>query len=268
MSQSPDEYRDLPEGFSGVTPNVSACKTIGTLNIIFGALLLLMGVCCGLQFFVQSTFAPAIMAQQQQQFKGAMEAARQQQIQRLKDEEKAAKSDKEKAEVEARRKKLEARPEAKMPDFSKMYGTDEPRVIGYWITDLASGVVLNLLMLIAGIGLVAVQEWGRKLGIWIAALKIVRLIALYGFNIIVIVPIVVERLTQGMKEMMEDAAAAQGGGPPPLAQMATVMGTFMTAMFVATAVLGAIYPVATLIVLTRPSVKAACTMPRSDDYQE
>ena len=58
MSQSADEYRDLPEGFPGITRNVSACKTIGTLNIIFGAGLLLLGLCCGLQLFAQKTLAP------------------------------------------------------------------------------------------------------------------------------------------------------------------------------------------------------------------
>jgi len=268
MSQSADEYRDLPEGFPGITRNVSACKTIGTLNIIFGAGLLLLGLCCGLQLFAQMTLAPMFTAQSQQQMQAALIAERQQQVQRLRDQEKAAKSDEEKAELQTQIKNLEAMPPPKMPDFTKVYGTDDPRVVGYWITDFVSGMILNLLLLISGIGLLTVKEWGRKLGVWVAGLKIVRLLALYGFAIIVIVPLTTERIIQMMKEMQENFPPGPQKAAPSLEEMATVMGTMMTVSFVATIVLGAIYPVVALIVLTRPSVKAACTMPPSDDYQE
>src|SRR5262249_7718006 len=125
------------------------------------------------------------------------------------------------------------------------------------------------LLLISGIGLVTVKEWGRKLGVCIAALKIARLLGLYGFSIIVIVPITTQRLIQMVEEMQQNFPPGQrANAGAPIADMAKVMGTMMTVSFVAMIVLGAIYPVVALVVLTRPSVKAACTMPRPDDYQE
>jgi hypothetical protein len=268
MSQFPDEYGQAAGEFSGVTPNVSACKTIGTLNIIFGAGLLLVGLCCGLQLTVQSTVAPAVMAQQQQQFQAIFVQARQKQIEQLKGLEKTAKTDKEKADVQARLKKLQDAPEPKTPDFTKMYAMDDKRVVGYWIADIASGLVLNLLMLVSGIGLVAVHEWGRRLGVWVAVLKIVRLLAVYGFAIVTIVPITTERFIEVMKPMMEEAAVAQGGGAagPSPAEMAKVIGIMLTSTFVGVIILGAIYPLAAWIVLTRPGVKAACRMPPDQDF--
>jgi hypothetical protein len=264
MSQTPDYDSQHTEELPGIRPNPSAAKTMGTLNIIFGAGLFLIGMCCGVYFVSISAFSSAFAPQQQMQMQQAMQAQRQQQLQRLKDQEKAAKTAQEKAKLQAEQKRIEAQPLPEMPDFTKMYAMDEPHVMRFWTVEILSGLILNVLMLIAGIGLVAIKNWGRALGIWVALLKVVRLAALYTFNIVVLVPIYTQRFVDVMEEMAK-AMAAQGGagagGPPPGGQFAQVMGTMMTTSAVSMIVLGAIYPVTALIVLTRPSVKAACRMP-------
>ena len=100
------------------------------------------------------------------------------------------------------------------------------------------------------------------------ASKIVRLLAVYGFAIVTIVPITTERFIEVMKPMMEEAAVAQGGGAagPSPAEMAKVIGIMLTSTFVGVIILGAIYPLAAWIVLTRPGVKAACRMPPDQDF--
>jgi hypothetical protein len=257
----PDDYEDFPESLRGVVPNVSAAKMVGTLNIVFAAVLLLFGICCGLQFAAQTTLVAIFGEQQREQIHAEMKAQRDRVIQELKDQEKAATTQQEKTQLQAQRNRLEAQPVPKMPDFAKVYGTDDPRIAGGSLVDIGTGILLNILMLIAGIGLVAVKEWGRKMGIWIAVLKILRLLTVYPYWILIGVPIVTARI----RELIEETAAGQGGPPQHIDQAIAVMGTVMTVGCLAMLVLGLIYPVAVLIALTRPSVKAACRLSAQRD---
>src|SRR6202040_3864502 len=60
----------------------------------------------------------------------------------------------------------------------------------YWYlwADLATGPVLNLLMLASGVGLTQLRVWARKMALWVAVLKIVRILALTLIFTLVIVP--------------------------------------------------------------------------------
>ncbi len=261
----PPPYRDEP-------PRTSIPKTIGILNIVFGALLMLCSVCVGLNLAVQSSMGPAL-AGQQQQFQQMMEAERQKQLQDLKNREQAAKDEKEKADIQAQEKTLRAQPLPKMPDMSKLAETEGLRTYG--IADVVSGLILNVLMIVSGIGLVAYKEWGRKLGLWVALLKIVRLIAVYGFFLLVVVPGLTRAFSSMFQEMADQMAkAAPPGQPAPkaaeLAQVGTTVGIVYAAFAVAMIVLGAIYPIIVLILLSRARVRAACApaAPAPETLQE
>ena len=249
-TENPDT--DLPV----VLPDSGTAKTIGVLNMVFGVCLILCVGCYGASILMQSLMAPA-MAVQQEQIQMATKAARDQQILQIIQEERAAKGEEEKARLRAQRKTLEGQVEPKMPDFSHMYGLDNPLVQGYYLTDVVTGFVLNVALLVSGIGLINLKEWGRRLALWVAGLKIARLVALYGFYLVVIVPIVLERMTKGFQEL--DRAAQQGaaGARPPVAFGAT-FGTVMAAGAAMMVVLGVIYPIIVLILLSRRGVKAAC----------
>jgi hypothetical protein len=264
----PAQEHDLaPPALSGVEPNPSAAKTIGVLNIVFGACLLLCGLCFGLYMTAAAAMGPMMAVQQQQvqqQMQQAAETQRQEELKELQKREKASKDEKEKAELQARQKALQVpQPVPKLPDMTQFMR--DARFQGYWLTDVGTGLLLNLVMLVTGIGLVGLKEWGRVTGLWVAALKILRLIVLYSFYALVIAPVMVQQFKAMMEEMTK-AVPPGGKAPRPeeLGQMATVMGAMTTGTAIGMIILGAIYPVVVLIVLTRPRVKAACAAPPPD----
>jgi hypothetical protein len=248
------------EGFPRVEPNPSPAKTFGILNIVFGILLLLCVSCSGMSLLVSTQAGMGQMMQAQQaQMNQQLKADRQREVQALEQQEQKAPTPEEKARLQAQRKALEAQPDVKVPDFQKMYGLDDAQVRSYLLTDTLSAFVLDLAMIISGIGLVSLREWGRRAALWVAGLKVLRLVSLYSFYIVVIIPVMSKRMEQFFDEMAK--AGQQGGAPPGApggAAFASFMGGMMTVFAVAMIVLGSIYPVIVLLVLSRPAVKAAC----------
>jgi hypothetical protein len=258
MNPSANDPDNAVPAFPLVPPNTSAPKVIGTLNIVFAMCLLLCGGCYGVQLVAQSAMGP-MMEAQQQQLQATLLAERERRVQELKDEIKAASTDEERKKHEAELKKLEAQPPPKPPDMSKFLNDNRIRI--YFGTEIATGLFLNLLLLIGGIGLVMLKEWGRVLCLWVASLKIIRLVAMYGTFILVMVPILTKLFIDFFEEVAKEAAV-QGGGPAPnMGQVGSTMGTMMTASAVGMIVVGSIYPIIVLWVLSRPAVKAACTTP-------
>jgi hypothetical protein len=251
-----EPYPPMPER----RPKTTIPKTIGTLNIVFGSLLMLCAICSGVSLAMQSAMGP-MMAAQQQQFQKMQEAERAQKLQELQEREKAAADENEKAAIQAQQKALKALPVPKMPDMAKF--TQDADLQTYIIADVVTGLLLNILLIVSGIGLLSFKEWGRQLGLWVAAAKIVRLVALYGYFILVVVPNVTKALTTMFKDMFEEAAkAAPPGQPVPgaadMAQMGTAMGIMYTAFAIGMMILGVIYPIIVLTLLSRQRVKAAC----------
>jgi hypothetical protein len=97
----------------------------------------------------------------------------------------------------------------------------------------------------------------------VAALKIIRLVALNTFLALVLVPRMARGFTSMFQEMFDEMAkAAPPGqrmpGQAELTQMGTMIGVMMTVYAVAMVIFGVVYPVVVLIVLSRPRVKASC----------
>jgi hypothetical protein len=238
--------------FPLVEPNTSTPKTIGILNIVFASLLMLCGGCYGIQLIAQSAMAPLVEAQQQQA-QVMIEAEHKDEIRKLEEQAKAALTKEEKEALQSQIKAKQAQPVPKIPNISKY--SREPHLIGYYAADLGSGLILNFLMLIAGVGLIRFREWGRILGMWVAGFKVLRLIVLYTVFIMVLVPVFAKMMLEMFDEIAQGAPAA---GMPPAAQMATMMGTWFSVAAIAMIVLGSIYPAIALWLLSRPRTKAAC----------
>jgi hypothetical protein len=206
-----------------------------------------------MNLLIQPLFAP-MMDAQREQMQAAIEAERKAELQKLKDEEELAKTAEEKAAIQAREKTLAAKPVPKMPDMSRMWGMTDPRLQGFFWIDFLTMIPLNLAMLISGVGLVTLKEWGRVIGVYVAGLKIARLIALYSVFIVAVAPVWTQQLTKTLEEMMPP------GGPnaQQMNTLATVYGVMITVYAVSMIILGAIYPAIAFWVLTRPSAKAAC----------
>ena len=247
-----------PAGY--IVPNPRIPKVIGILNIVFASGLLICGLCTGLSLVV-TPFMTSELNKVQQKAQSKLDSQRKAQITELEEQEKAARSEADKEVLRTQRQQLEAAPPPTVPNmnFGKM-GFNDPRMQAYAWTDLATGILLNLAMLTAGIGLVMRKPWSPGLGSWVAVFKIFRLIALYSFFALVLVPIIVT----SMVELLETMAKQQAmGGPPTPMPPAGWLGRVYTVMYTAYCmgiiVVGSIYPAITIWLLNKPGARAACS---------
>jgi hypothetical protein len=250
-----------------VIPTPQGPKTIGILNIVFGSILLLCIPCAGAYMAVLANLG-SIMEAQTQAMQSRLKAVQQQALADLARREGEAKTEPEKAQIRSERQAVLSRPAPPAaPKMDFLTGAmKDPRVIGHYAVDFGSGMILNVLMLAAGIGLVRLREWGRRMGTWVAGLKIARLLALTASVILVVIPTTTRIMRRDFAEI--ERQVAQGGAAPApaaanAAELARAVGTMSTVYAVGMLVLGSIYPAITLAVLTRPGARAACLQKRS-----
>jgi hypothetical protein len=250
-----------------VVPNYRIPKLLGILNIVFASGLLLCGLCSALYFALLPAFV-AGMDQIQKNVEVKAKESRAAELRDLEEREKSAPNAQEKAEIEAQRKAVLDRPQPVMPKTMdlKAMGLGDSRVITFYTVDILSGLIMNLLLLSAGIGLVLRKSWGISLGVWTAGLKIVRLVALYGYFCLAIAPILAEGMTKVAVEAIVQQQQAAGrpmpGGPPVEILQKTYM-IMSTLYAVGLIVFGSIYPAVSLWLLTRPGARAACSGAKS-----
>jgi hypothetical protein len=243
-----------------IVPNTAIPRTFGILNIIFGALMLLVG----LGYVAWAFMAPTILKEVQVQTQASLakaKAEREAQIDELKKEEDAAKTAEQKEQLRIQREAASAVVEP--PDMSDLTNWDmfsDPRYLAYFCSEVGLGILLNIAMIVAGAGLVAMAEWGRRLAIGVDWLKILRLVAMCVVTLTVILPITAERMQQAFAKM-EAKMKTQPGfrtGPVFSNNMARSMAVFGAVSSVGFSLVGAIYPAISIWFLTRPRAKAAC----------
>jgi hypothetical protein len=246
-----------------IVPNPRIPKVLGILNIVFASGMLLCGLCSGLYLAMLPTFARAI-DQVQQNVEVKAKERRSAELKDLEEQEKTAPTEQEKAEAAARRKAVLESPQPAMPKAMnlKAMGLADKKVVAYYAVDFASGIVVNLLMLVAGIGLVLRKSWGLSLGVGTAALKIVRLVAVYGYFALATAPALAQGMASAAAEIVTQQQQAMGRPFPGGAPGAFLQRTYMimhTLYAVGLIVFGSIYPAVSLWLLTRPGARAACS---------
>lgn len=235
----------LETGPDRVTP-----KVFGTLNIIFGLGLMACNLCYGFYGLIPA-FMNTITDLPRREAIEQREEARQE-LEQLKADERRVKDEEQKAEIARKRKPLEARLAAPPPPTVEHSAWKEPRYFIHFAADFITGELLNVLMLIAGIGLVRLARWGRTLAIWVAWFKIARL-ALLGLSMGLLVAPIVAR---GTAEM-EAAAEAPGPKPAPNPEVAWWLGATAAGWGIGLFLGGSIYPAVLIAMLGRPRVRAA-----------
>jgi hypothetical protein len=231
------------------------------LNIAFGVILLFVAAGSVFSYF----FYPKIMASFQESFaqqQAARKAERDAKIAELKTKEEKAKTKEEKAELADERATIEAVVEPDLTaftDINEVTGMNDWRVFTYYVTELAAAIILNVLMIIAGAGLIGLTAWGRRLAILVAELKIVRQFLMVVVSMALILPISLDR-TQKMYAKMEAQMKVGRGAamPMPLSEIARMGAIAGAVMTVFGAVLASIYPALLIWFLTRPPARAAC----------
>ncbi|MDB5353216.1 MAG: hypothetical protein JWN86_4463 [Planctomycetota bacterium] len=231
-------------------------KTMGILNIIFALVLMACGLCLG----VYSLLLPmvGIAAESQQRLEAELVQKRNVAVAKLQEAENAATEGTKKAELKARREDLqveEAGPVARRPMLADRRLRD-PRFLGHFLLDMTSGLLLNVMMLVSGVGLIFLKGWGRSLAVFVAWSKIVRLLAIALSMTFVVAPFA----TTAIAEVLAEAKAANPNPAPgdlgP--EFATTVGMVLTSACWVLFLLGSIYPGLTIWLLGRPSVREAC----------
>ena len=239
-----------PTGYAGPiqqAPATGLARTFGTLNIVFGVLLVLCGMIYGFYLFIFAALMPAMG----EQIATEMHKQREQKIARLQEQldDPAADEDQESLNEQLQKAKEEGDPD--MPDLGKMFGEDDPQMRLMFLSDVVSGFLLNVGLFISGIGLVTLKSWGRVLAQWVNVLKIARLVLIYGLLVnLWLVPVQREHLLE----------AARQAGPKVAngaAEAAQGMGIFIHVASIVVLLAGVIYPLLALAMLSRASVKAA-----------
>lgn len=229
--------------------------TLGIMNIAFGVLLMLLAL-FGLMSAVITPMMSSMFADMNKQMQAQGERRFDERRKRLQEEAAAADDEKQRELIESQLKELAKSPVPAMPDISKMVPTDR-RLTIWGVSDAISGLLVNLLLVIAGVGLVMRREWGRKWGVGVSVVKVIRVVTSYCFWIFMCVPIISKQIGGAMNEFMTQAAK---GKQPPFS-FEVLYGAIYTGYGVLMIVAGMIYPIVCLWLLTRPRVKAALAAP-------
>jgi hypothetical protein len=243
-----------------VVPNPQVPRTFGILNIIFSILLLLFGAYTVAMLVIGPRIQNAVIIQMKEQ-QASQKAVREAKVADLKKKEEAAKTKEDKETIADEREALEKNVE---PDISAIMGdamgmAQNPRIVAYTYVESIAGILLNVLMLISGIALLRMSDWGRRLALGVAWLKILRWVAIMIFTLVVIVPITAETSRKMFQEIDKQAKAKSGGGTPvPMALFAQFTAVLTAVTTVASALFASIYPAVSLWFLTRPATRAAC----------
>jgi hypothetical protein len=249
-----------PEG-QWVVPNPQVPRTFGILNIVFGALLLLFGV----YYLVMTLYGPTF---QKSIFKGietrqaAEKAERESKVAELKRKEAEATTTEDKVALKAEREDLEkhAGPDLStaMDDIATFNPLSDLRIAIYTYSEIIAALLLNVLMIVAGIGLLSLAEWARKLAIGVAWLKIARWVAMTVVMMVLILPITMEKM-QKLFGTIEAQTKAQGGRAVvfPMGGLAQLTVVFGAISQIFSLLFASIYPALLIWFLTRPRSRAA-----------
>ena len=240
--------------------NTGIPRTFGLLNVIFGVMLLLGGIGSVAWVLIAPTFGKAMQAQRRETLAKA-KAEREARIADLKKQEAAAKPEAEKEQLQSERATAESVPEPRGMTGVTIWDTyADPRYRAYFCSEVSLGIVLNIAMIVAGAGLLATAEWGRRLAIGVAWGKIVRLVAMAVITLTVIVPMTAEH-TQRMLDKIQAKMQAQPGAGVPRSfskEVARNQAILVAVGAVGFTVVGSIYPGLAIWFLTRPRARAAC----------
>jgi hypothetical protein len=230
-------------------------RVVGIVNIIFATCLILFGLCMG-AYITALPILGRTLTEVQKSADKKMEAKRQEELKSIEEALKKAATEEEKQQLEEEREAISTRPKVQITQAidPSMMGLNDPKVQAYYWIELASGLILNVAMIAAGIALVRQKPWGITLGIGTAVAKIVRLVVVYTYFALVVASIIAQRSAEMVGRMMSQQQAMLGTAEPPAIDSSPLVQVYERVYglipFVVI-VLGSLYPAISLYVLTR-----------------
>ena len=262
-------------------PSPGLPKTIGVLNLLFGGVLLLCGIGC-LVALRSPGAHPESQHSGRSQGRGSGGAENQAGADRRTQKTGGRCLDRrgEGQDPAGAREDWEAKP-AQLADKIDVAGLNQAlRMLWFYAAaEVITGPLLNFLMLVSGIGLILLKNWARVLAVWVAVLKIARLIALGVFATVFVCPALIRSgddlmrtdigkavINKAIEEQSkkQGSAAAGPNKPEDLVQMMKA-SSMVAALFFYGA--GVVYPVIVLALLTLPGARSACARPVDDEME-
>jgi hypothetical protein len=251
---------DKQQAGQWVVPNPQIPRSFGVMNLAFGGIFLLVGLGSAAWTYISPAFTQQIQVSVQQELADA-KAKRQGEIAALKEKLKAAKAEEEKKDLETQLDALESNDGPDPTMFNDMMGlASDIRLVIYTWTELIVGILLNLLMIIAGVGLLALAEWARRMAITVAWLKIAKWAAVVVVTLVLVIPVTTEKM-QKMFTKIQAQTATKGGRTTvafPMGSLAQFTAVMSAVSSVGMALVASVYPAASIWFLTRPRARAAC----------
>lgn len=242
-------------------PRSSLPTTLGVFNIFAAVSLMLMGLCCGgyssmyLVMFGQMIGPIQITTQQAQQ---QIQQRMQQQIDELEAKIEQSEDEQQKKDLRQQRDAISVPATVNVPTEEDGEAVSraiaDPTLLWFIGVEVVSGLLLNLLLLVAGIGLISRNRWGLKWSQGACWLKIGRLLVLYLLLLVLILPQWGKGITDAVARIDKDPQTAIKAG-----QATSVIGSSVA---VAVMLLGMIYPGVMLWALKKPEVAADCNRER------
>jgi hypothetical protein len=254
---------------AAVRPDPATTRTIGLLNALFGALLVVFLPCAGVYLAAVANVS-RLLDLQNSQVETVVKNSQKRRLELLAAREKAAQTPEEKARIEIERADVKSGPPVALAtiDLKPMTSAlSDPRIVRYFIVDLGTGFLVNLLLLGSGLGLCFLKEWARRLALGVAALKIARIVVLYVYYMAVVGPIWASVQERAYLEVLRQdpaitAATVHAKPEDEAARFARTSRTSNLVIGSGMLVLGPAYPVVVLYLLNRPGVRAACRRPK------
>ncbi|WP_152051694.1 hypothetical protein [Tautonia marina] len=243
-----------PRSNAPIRPRPKPLTVIGLLNLLFGAVLVAVAwSMLGGMAFNRMTVEPyeglkrALMLQAEREHREVMAT--------LAEREAAAQSE-DARQVFHNERERRASLGPKLPPGSElMMMGSQMQSFGTWsVVSSASSLGINVLMIVAGAGLLQRVEWGRRLSLWVAGIKLARLLILQTVFVVFVVPSFARQLGKAVEETMTIQGRGMPAGMPNMTQL---YAGIYTVMGIGMLILGAIYPIVMLVLLNRPGVKAA-----------
>jgi hypothetical protein len=234
-------------------------RTLGILVILYS--LGLLGY--GAVNILAVAFLPMIndlVTQGQNEILDSQIAKRKQALEQLETRAAEAKTPAEKAKVTVDRLALERTQPMGMPTMGMGMGLlNDPKVRRELTIDTVIKLVLNTLMLIAGIGLMRMKDWGRKLGLFVSWAKVPALIVLTVFTILSMVPALAHSFSDDMGKLMSSSIGKSEIPPDLSAQWAQYDGMMNRSFSVLVGIFGAfglLFPALMIVMLNGARVRA------------
>ncbi len=267
---------DQPDATGLVVPKPQICKTIGILNIVFGTILIFYGLCSGISMLMMPYMTRMMETQQktmEAKVQADFEASQKKRLDEIDVELEAAKTDEERAEIEARKAAVLNRPKPYIPN--SMIGlkiSSSPEMQAFTWGDVITGELLYIPLLISGIGLIQMREWSRKLSIWVYRIWIVRLVVFVVLGVAVITPMMTTAMDKEFAQMgdqMQQQMGPKGAGvKKTMRQVSRFAGAATGGAYVLQYGVSMLFPGIALYFITRPGARAACLESRPDSEDD